>query len=60
MRRSLVAFRRWGMDAVPAPVRVDPAPQWGFWSFVPRMSAWERSSYAIHEWGGLLYYELRP
>lgn len=56
MRRSLLAFRRAGMDGVPAPVRLDPAPRW---DLVPRASAWERSYYALHEWLGLLYYSVR-
>lgn len=59
MRRALLAFQRAGMDAVPVPVRWDPAPEWKLSSLVPRTTAWERSSFAIHEWVGLLYYEYR-
>ena len=59
MRRSLLAVAKAGMDAVPAPVRVDPGPLWRVGSFVPRATAWEQSFYAIHEWVGLLWYELR-
>ena len=59
MRRGLLAFARAGMDAVPAPVRWDPGSEWKLSSLVPRTTGWERSSFAIHEWAGLLYYELR-
>lgn len=59
MRRSLLAFRRAGMPATPAPVRSDPWPRWQLDEFMPRTSSWERSYYALHEWFGLLYYEWR-
>ena len=59
MRRSLLAFRQAGLDPTPAPVRQDPVPQWGWSGFLPRASAWQRSYYALHEWVGLLYYQVR-
>ena len=59
MRRGLLAFTRAGMDAVPVPVRIDPGPLWQVSSFIPRATAWEASFYAIHEWIGLLWYEIR-
>lgn len=59
MRRSLLAFRRAGIDAVAAPVRPDVSlpPIWK--DLVPRVSAWQRSYYAVHEWVGLLFYTWR-
>lgn len=60
MRRSLLAFRRAGLDAVPAPVRSDPWPRWSPLELVPRTSSWQRSYYAMHEWIGLLWYSIRP
>ena len=59
MRRSLLAFARAGLQAVPAPVRPDPWPR--FWprEFLPRTSAWVSSFYALHEWIGLAYYAAR-
>lgn len=60
MRRSLVAFRRAGLDAVPFVVRSDPWPRYSVLELVPRASAWQRSYYAMHEWIGLLWYSMRP
>ncbi len=59
MRRSLLAFRRAGMDAVAAPVRRDPWPQWSAGELAPRVSAWTHSFFALHEWVGLAYYQWR-
>lgn len=59
MRRSLLAFRHFGMMAVPAPVRRDPWPTFRLWEFLPRTSAWVGSFYAMHEWVGLAYYSIR-
>lgn len=59
MRRSLLAFRRAGLDAVPAPVRADPWPRLQPGDFLPRTSAWVNSFYAMHEWVGLAYYAVR-
>ena len=59
MRRSLLAFRRVGIDAVPAPVRPDPWPQFRASEFLPRPSAWINSFFAVHEWVGLAYYAAR-
>jgi uncharacterized SAM-binding protein YcdF (DUF218 family) len=56
MRRSLLAFRRAGMDAVPVSVRRDPWLNWKPRELVPRTSSWMRSYFALHEWIGLLYY----
>lgn len=60
MRRSLLAFRLAGIDAVPAPVRLDPWPRLRPGEFLPRVSAWVNSFYAMHEWVGLAYYLARP
>jgi len=59
MRRSLLAFQRAGIDAVPAPVRSDPWPQLRPGEFLPRPSAWVNSFFAMHEWVGLAYYSIR-
>ncbi len=59
MRRSLLAFERAGLQAVPAPVRPDPWPRLRASEFLPRPSAWVHSFYALHEWVGLAYYSAR-
>ena len=59
MRRSLLAFQRAGLDAIPFVVRSDPWPRYSLLELVPRASAWQRSYYAIHEWIGLLWYTVR-
>lgn len=59
MRRALLSFRRFGIDAVPAPVRPDPLPQGWTGEFLPHSSSWQNSFYAAHEWVGLAYYSLR-
>ena len=59
MRRSLLAFQRVGIDAVPAPVRSDPWPRLRPGEFLPRPSAWVNSFFAMHEWVGLAYYSIR-
>ncbi len=59
MRRSLLAFGRAGLQAVPAPVRPDPWPRFRPSEFLPRTSAWVNSFYAMHEWVGLAYYAAR-
>lgn len=59
MRRALVAFRHFGFDATPAPVRpVVPYP-FGIKQLIPRAFAWEESYLVLHEWVGYLFYELR-
>jgi len=60
MRRSLLSFRRFGLEAIPAPVRRDPLPTLRIGEFMPRASAWVNSFYAMHEWVGLAYYSIRP
>jgi len=59
MRRSLLSFRHFGMEAVAAPVRRDPWPSLRPEEFMPRTSAWVNSFYAMHEWVGLAYYSIR-
>jgi uncharacterized SAM-binding protein YcdF (DUF218 family) len=59
MRRSLLAFQRAGMDAVPVSVRRDPWPLWSLRELTPRVSAWRDSYFALHEWVGLAYYAWR-
>ena len=59
MRRSLLAFRRAGIDAIAAPVRDDPWPRMQLQDLIPRVSSWSRAYLAIHEWVGNLAYAVR-
>lgn len=59
MRRALIAFRAAGLVALPAPLPADPPPRLSIGSMVPRMTAWQRSYYALHEWIGGAWYAWR-
>ncbi len=59
MRRALMAFRAAGLHAVAAPVSPAAWPLLRWASLVPRVSAWEESYFAVHEWVGCAWYWLR-
>lgn len=59
LRRALLAFRHFGIDAVPYPVRTDLYPALEAGQFVPAATAWQQSYFAFHEWVGILAYALR-
>ena len=59
MRRALIAFRAAGLTAVPAPLLAEHALHVGIGSFIPRITAWQRSYFALHEWIGCAWYALR-
>ncbi len=59
MPRALLAFRRAGITAVPAPVRLDAWPTLTWRDFVPTDAGWQLSYYGFHEWIGLAFYRLR-
>ena len=59
MRRALMAFRAAGLHAVAAPVSPAAWPRLRWASLVPRVSAWEESYFAVHEWVGCAWYWLR-
>jgi uncharacterized SAM-binding protein YcdF (DUF218 family) len=60
MRRALMAFRRAGLDAVPAPVLIDAVPDFRAATFLPSARAWLESYYAMHELIGWAWYAVRP
>jgi uncharacterized SAM-binding protein YcdF (DUF218 family) len=59
MRRALIAFRAAGITATAAPVAMDEPPRLAWHNLVPRVSSWQASFYALHEWIGIAWYELR-
>lgn len=59
MRRAVIAFAHFGIDATPAPVGPDEPKRVGILGLIPEVSAWQISYYAIHEWIGCAWYELR-
>jgi len=60
MRRALLAFRVTGLKVTAAPTDLDEpiGPEWE--DFVPRASSWQVCWFALHEWIGYLWYEIRP
>ncbi len=58
MRRALIAFRAAGFPVVAAPAEPDVSPRLALASLVPRISAWQQSYWAIHEWIGCAWYAL--
>lgn len=59
MRRALIAFRHFGLAVTPAPTLVDRPASLAASDFVPRVSAWQHSYFALHEWVGCADYALR-
>ena len=59
LRRAMIAFRHFNFDAVPVAARFEGGPRYKVADFIPRVSALERSYYALHEWIGCVYYVLR-
>ena len=58
MRRTLIAFRHFGFEAVPVPSRFTGTPRFEFEDFVPRASSLMNSYFAIHEWIGCAWYAI--
>lgn len=59
MRRALIAFRHFGLDPVPVPVRPAYTPPFSWRYLIINPAAWFNSYVALHEWVGLLYYNVR-
>ena len=59
MRRALVAFRNTGLTVTAAPTPLDEPLGPDLDDFVPRAAGWQTGYFAIHEWIGYAWYELR-
>ena len=59
MPRALIAFRRFGLEARPAPVPFSRLVRIDLSAFVPRASSWVDSYQALHEGVGCAWYALR-
>lgn len=59
MRRAMVAFHHFGIEAIPAPVQVDRYPDLVGTYALPQVLGWQLTYYALHEWIGYVYYLLR-
>lgn len=59
MRRALIAFAPLRVAVTATPTPFDRRPGLGWREFVPTVVAWRMSYYALHEWAGCAYYELR-
>jgi uncharacterized SAM-binding protein YcdF (DUF218 family) len=59
MRRSIMAFRQFGIVATPAPMYWDRPPNHEIDDFIPHASSWTYTYWAMHEWIGCAYYAYR-
>jgi uncharacterized SAM-binding protein YcdF (DUF218 family) len=59
MRRAIMAFTDAGITVTAAPPRLDRVPTLIAVDFLPEISGWRSSFYALHEWIGCAYYALR-
>lgn len=59
MRRAVLAFERAGLTVTAAPTPPDDPIGPTLSDFLPRAAGWQAGYYAIHEWIGYAWYELR-
>ena len=59
MRRSILAFQKFGLIATAFPTSFDDPLGPEVSDFFPRASGWQSGYYAIHEWIGYAWYKLR-
>jgi uncharacterized SAM-binding protein YcdF (DUF218 family) len=58
MRRALIAFADTGITVTAAPTRFDRSPTLVASDFLPDISGWRSSYFALHEWIGCAWYSL--
>lgn len=59
MKRALLAFAQTGLVVTPAPTPLDTGATLSVSDFTPRASMWLTGYYAMHEWVGRAWYEIR-
>jgi uncharacterized SAM-binding protein YcdF (DUF218 family) len=59
MRRALLAFQGTGLTVTAAPTAFDEPLGPDLADFLPRAAGWQTGYYALHEWIGYAWYELR-
>jgi uncharacterized SAM-binding protein YcdF (DUF218 family) len=59
MRRALLAFSKTGLTVTAAPTSINVFSGILATDFVPRISAWQFSYFAVHEWIGYAWYAIR-
>ena len=59
MPRAQTAFERAGFDVIPAGTRFVGKPEYRLLDFIPDASALRSSSYALHEFIGIVWYKVR-
>lgn len=59
MQRARRIFAQAGLNAIAAPTIFYTAGRWTPDDFLPKATWLQRSSYALHEWIGLVWYQLR-
>lgn len=58
MPRAMMAFERAGIEVIPAPSTFIATGTLSLASFIPTAQALRHSHYALHEWLGLLWYQI--
>ena len=59
MPRAMLAFRGTGLTVTAAPTSLDGPLGFDLSDFMPRVAGWQAGYYAIHEWIGYAWYEVR-
>ncbi|WP_155835031.1 YdcF family protein [Herbaspirillum sp. RV1423] len=59
MPRAVLSFRKAGLEVMPAPTVFFSRERLNLFDFLPGGEGLRRSNYALHEWIGMLWYQLR-
>ena len=59
MKRAIIAFRHAGIAVTAAPTLMDSPTPWTLEAYIPSVSAWQGAYFAVHEWIGCVWYQIR-